>query len=577
MRRLGALAVGAVLLSGCTGLPSETVIQTGKPVGGVVNDVIRVAAQGPVPRADAQDVVAGFLRASVAVDDDPTVAEEFLTSTGAAEWDPKGVVIFENGVQPTVTVTGTKAHVAVPVTGALDAEGHYRDLPAGSRSTLDLTLDKGSGEWRIARGLKTFGVMMSRGDFARYGSYAITYSAAGEDVAVDDDRWFLRGPGLETRLARAVLETPPGYLQGAVVGGVPEYTELVGAVSVADGVATVDLSERAATADARARRLLWARMTRVLEQADAVERVQITAGGTRLAVDGLPDRPLSSADVPLTTPTLRADVAVTRVGEVLTAIAPGTLGTGAPGPSSTSVTLPRLPASWYKIALAADSTELAAIGGDDAELARWRGTRSVRVTRFATSLSRPAYDRQGILWLAGHTPQGTRVFVLDTPAAGLEPTAPTPLNIPWLSGRRVRAVEVAADGTRLAVVSTGPEGGAARIDVAGIVRKGSMPVGLATPRTVAGDVADLVDVTWADESTLAVIGRATTTVPLRVVTVPLNDSTSALGEVPRGTAITSYGGVRSIVVVTSDHRVLLRSGGTFVKQLDSREFALPGR
>lgn len=576
MRR-AVLVAAAVLLAGCSGLPAQTPISTGRPVDAVPDDAIRVAVQGPSPGADPREIVAGFLRASVAFEDDPSVAEQFLDARGVEEWDPHGVVIFENGVQPTITVTGERAAVSVPVTGALDADGHYRDLPAGSRSTLDLTLDHGSGQWRISRGLTAFGAMMSRGDFARYGSYAISYAATGGEIAVEDDRWFLKGPGLLTRLARAVLEAPPAYLQGAVGNGAPGFTGLVGAVSESDGVATVQLSERASSADERERRLLWARMTRTLGQVGEVERVQLTAGGTRLAVDGLPDGPLTSADVPLAEAGLRSDVAITRVGAALRPVVAGTLGNGLPTTASVAVTLPRLEQSWYHLALAADTAELAAVGGDDGELGRWRGTRSVRVKGFATGLCRPAYDRHGVLWTAGRTPAGTRVLALDTAAAGLTAVAPTPLNIPWLAGRRVRAVQVAPDGARLAVLSSTTTGAGTRIDVAGILRKGVVPVGLAAPRTVGGDVADMVDLDWVDQSTLAVIGRIGTVGGPRVIVVPLNAPTSVLGEVPHGATVTSIDGLRSLVVVTSENHVYLRSGGIFSRQLESREFALPGR
>ena len=68
------------------------------------------------------------------------------------------------------------------------------------------------------------------------------------------------------------------------------------------------------------------------------------------------------------------------------------------------------------------------------------------------------------------------------------------------------ALRISRDGTRALVAST--RNGQSRIDVAGIVRDGrGRPLSLTTPLLIGAGLTDVVDATWVDPITVAVLGR----------------------------------------------------------------------
>ncbi|AKT51431.1 LpqB family beta-propeller domain-containing protein [Arsenicicoccus sp. oral taxon 190] len=587
MRGAGAAALAglvAVLLGACHGLPGSTPVEQGQVVGRAQPEGVRIIPRGPVPGSDADALVLDFLRAGVGADDDSGVAREYLTASASAQWHPDGSAwIYENPqalrvavVRPgTVTVTGTAS-------AELDKEGHYVELPPGQVRTATLTLARVDDQWRIDGGLdRLTAAWISRADFGRYSSFALTYAAPQDDVAVTDRRWFLQGPGLITRLTRAQLSPPPSYLQGAVVTGIPEYTDLsMGAVSVESQVAHVALSGRAINADDRNRRLMWQQLTTTLTALTGVDAVQLEADGSRLTVPGLPDRPLTAADVSLHPPTQPSGPVLLRSRAGLERADPARLADPEvrqerlPQRDVAGPPLPQVGARWFRLAVSPDGHEVAGIDGDRSALARWRDGRLVEVPDVGTDLTRPAYDGSGHLWLSGRTAGGTRVLV--QPTADLSGRPPAAINVPWLADRTVVALRPSPDGQRVLVVSQGAKDGRTSVGVAGVLRKDGHPVGLAAPIAVAGGLTEVVDAAWLDTETLGVVGRSDPAADHRVVVAPISGPSQTLGPVPGATGITTYAGTRNIVVTTRRGVALVRAGNQFVPLVATSDFVVPG-
>ena len=92
----------------------------------------------------------------------------------------------------------------------------------------------------------------------------------------------------------------------------------------------------------------------------------------------------------------------------------------------------------------------------------------------------------------------------------------------------MRALRVAADGTRIAVISAGADG--VSIEVAGIIRDESgAPQQLGEPIRAGASMVDATAVDWIDESTLGVLGRSTGNVAVH--RVPVSGPTTSLPEV----------------------------------------------
>jgi len=150
----------------------------------------------------------------------------------------------------------------------VDSAGRYREMPAGTLAHATFALQKLDVGWRISLPQKGFGLWLSATDLDRiYQPFTIAYVSTASRTIVGDRRWFPITSGLATTLARAQLAPVPSYLSGAVQTGVPAGTALaVDAVPIQSGLAVVDLSAAALSADPDLRRAMWAQFVTTLMQ-----------------------------------------------------------------------------------------------------------------------------------------------------------------------------------------------------------------------------------------------------------------------------------------------------------------------
>jgi hypothetical protein len=218
-----------------------------------------------------------------------------------------------------------------------------------------------------------------------------------------------------------------------------------------------------------------------------------------------------------------------------------------------------------------------------------RPTCSTRATTSSSnvhpaSLTRPAYDRHDILWVGGvgqGSTSGVRLWALNTAADPNDTarSAPIPIRAPWLRGREVVAVRVSPEGQRILVVTTDPEGGDRRIQMAGIIREpNAIPEGLSpVTRTVAPYLEGARDVTWVSPNSVAVLAKLSTDSSVRPYVVQIGGERESLADVSRPTSITTTGGVRGLAIVTDDDKVLVRAGQTWLRAPAAMDLAVPGR
>ena len=593
--RVSVLVVAALVavLSSCVGLPTDSAVQQGSPVGQPAVQPVRVQPDGPAPGAPPEQIVRGFLRAGAGAgfDDDHAIARSFFTPNVKDEWLPdSGVQVFDDDSALKVELlTPTTVRVTASVVAELDRFGRYREKPAGSSAQATFGMQKLDVGWRISSPEQGLGLWLSASDLDRiYRPFTIAYfSRAGPPTIVGDRRWFPIAPGLATTLARAQLEPIPGYLTGAVQTGIPTGTTLaVDAVPIQSGRAVVDLTAAALLADPEQRRAMWAQFVTTLMQVESVTEVSLEVRGAGLDLPDVPDG-VSTLTTLGYQPALPATAqAVLRVGAQLSRVSPDRPpAQDLPRQASRSLAgaaLPKIPPAWFSLALSWDGQEIAGVArgrGQRDELARWQGSRMLRPAEFASQLTKPSYDSLNGLWVAGEAGGAAKVWVIDTSLNPVANARPRAISAPWLAKRVVLALRVAGDSQRVALITADRGGGDQQVVVAGIVRSVS---GVALSLTadalrVGWTLTAARDLAWVDDSTLAVVGRLSRRGATGPQLVEIGGKATSLPPVAGARLVTSTGGLRGVVVITDRDKVLTRAGNGWQQLQTGTDFLIPGQ
>jgi len=595
-RLVAALAVAmATLLTGCGwgGLPASGPVVEGRALSEVLGEQVRVVAQAPVDGSSQDAIVRGFLRAGEDNDDTHATGKLFLApqSVDLWRWSSDEVVVYDGDltIRP---LDDDTVRVSASVLARLGPDGRYVEQEPGTRREITLGLTKVGGEWRIELPRKGFGLWLDSDQFSRvYTNRFIYYITPNSRDLVPDSRWFPNGSRLATTLARAQLSAVPDQLKGAVTTGVPPGTQLaVNAVPVENGTALVNLSSQALSAGPADRAAMWAQLTKTLLQISPVNAVALSVDNTPLELsDGVTSVSTSSELGYDVVPRSTLDTALVRRGDTIQRIDPRFVpDTGAakrPDLDPQDGDVERIPDLWRSLALSVDGKQVAAISRDLRDLSIWRATEPTRtLAPFATGLTKPVYDADGYLWIAGADHEGDdRVFVLDSVSSDPD-AAPKAIHAPWLAGRRVVELSVSADAARALVVTTALNGSDVQLGLSGIVRAtNGEPTALAQPLRQAQSLGVIEDVTWLDPLNYAVLGKVRERDVMRPwlgtlgagVDGALRES-GRLGEVPGAASITTVGGPRGIIIVTSDDRVLARAGSTWRRIVQGSDVLVPG-
>ncbi|CAN7286804.1 LpqB family beta-propeller domain-containing protein [Terrabacter sp. LjRoot27] len=593
-RRLaGVLLVASTALAACGGLPSTGPVVEGRALGEVLNEPVRVVAVGPVDGASQEAVVRGFLRAGEDTDETHATGRLFLApaSVDLWRWSSEDVVVYDGDLTVRRLADDT-VEVSADALARLTPDGRYVEQPPGVREKVTFGLTKVGGEWRVELPSTGFGLWLDNDQFNRvYVNRVVHYvTRTGRDL-VPDSRWFPIGTRLATTLARAQLSAVPGHLAGAVTTGVPAGTRLaVNAVPVTGGKAQVNLSSEALSADPAARAAMWAQLTKTLSQISSVSSVSLAVDSTQLELPGGVTSVSSAAELGYdVVPKTFLDTAQLRTGDALRRFdpryVPDTQDAKRPDLKPKDGDISRIPDTWRSLALSVDGKQVAAVSANRRDLSIWRSTEQPRsVAPFATSLIRPVYDADGYLWIAGSDEQGDdRIFVLDSVSSDPD-SAPKPISTPWLGDRRVKAIAVAADAARVLVVTTDRSGGDEQLGLSGIVRAtNGEPEALSQPLRQAQSLTRIQDVTWLDPIGYAVLGQVRKGDAMRAWLATIGagvDGTRSgaarLSAVPGAVTITTVGGPRGLIIVTSDNRVLARAGSNWPLIERGSDVLVPG-
>jgi Lipoprotein LpqB beta-propeller domain/Sporulation and spore germination len=267
----------AVSVAGCVGMPnsgspgtfSATPTDTSQD-----SDFIGTVPAGPGPNWSPNDIVTGFLNATVSYPAYSAIAEEYLASSVPRNWAPNWsvTVVDQVNVSPVATFSDGGRRAVVDVTGTVQASfngtGQYVGVQQGRNGTVTtdqrFTLVKEGKQWRITNPPKNR--ILTEPDFAQvYKPQDLYFLDSTGEVLVPDAVFVPTGTSsasLATNLVRALLNNPqPKWLQGsptppAVTAFPPQSTAKNIDVTVDGPTATVNLTGTAARASPADRALM---------------------------------------------------------------------------------------------------------------------------------------------------------------------------------------------------------------------------------------------------------------------------------------------------------------------------------
>jgi hypothetical protein len=484
---MAALTVLTAALAGCVAIPTSGPVQAGGEAPDDAGFVFPIAS-GPEFDASPEEIVAGFLTASEAgtYNNDFEVARQFLTDTAEDGWKPDAARIVYTGVAETNAPDAAgQMVVRVAEIGWMDDAGRFTESSGDVRQVPFEVAQNASGQWRISA--LEDGVLVSGVGFLdAYAPLQVYFATPDLRDLVPDQRWCAVFRLVQCAVS-ALVDGPSPWLREGVESGLPPGLAAPDVTISDTGVVTIDLASGASQSGSNRELLeqqLRATFTTLLGTAIAGFEVTVLkvpwepSGTLELARDVSPDvGPF----------VLLGDRLAVVEGTEVTPVDDAAPLTGL-DPQNPAVSLDLT----IRVVLAgARQLMLLPEGGGEPE---------PLLTEEAHALVPPTIDPYGWVWTGERASAGTLLAVQP----GEEPIQ---VEARWLEGRQIRSMRVSRDGSRIAVVSVGPDL-LSDVEVASVVRgEGGQPSRLSEDRlTVGGSLTDVTEVAWVDEVTLAVLG-----------------------------------------------------------------------
>ena len=479
MRKFG-VALVALILAGCTNLPTSGPVQVGVPLDVADDTLVQYLPSGPTPGATQQEIIDGFIAAGAAAQDNYRVARSFLTEDFAAEWNPLQESVVR-GQTSAITLTGNASgFFTTDVVARITRGGLYSIEESGASQSFDFGFAQVNGEWRITKAPDAVFVTQSTFD-STYQAYTVYFYNATRTQFVPDVRYFPRAGDPVTEVARAVIGGPTEFLPHASTA-FPEGATLVASpVDVVDGHALVDVSSDILDSSLTDQQAMLAEMQVSLDAISGISLVSLTVDRSLLTI----------------TPGATARLSVEpTVSENPVVVADGSFGylTG-----STVDSVGRLGERILELkplSVSYHDTGVAAVG--TANGVYFVGDSQFRVADTRSTVD-PQIDGSNAVWWVSPTDRST----IRVHTSGRSKV----FDGPWNSRAEIVDIEISRDDARLAIgVATR---GGPRLYVASIGRdaKGRID-SISGFHQLPIDGKSLLDLTWADSTTIAVLTKS---------------------------------------------------------------------
>jgi len=492
-RRSVLHALGAAALLGlgaaCARIPVDSGIDSRTLTGRSHPGAPYVRALPPEPDATAQEVLAGFFQAGVGSEDDFAVARAYLTEEASEGWDPTARTTIYSGSQELQVREESEGRLvlALQAVAVVDARGVRSALAGPTPQELAVAVEQVEDQWRLSE--VPDGIFLSEAAFESLYSPARFYFLDAREVhLVPDHRWVPLRRGVAAVL-EGLAAGPSGFLEGAVGSQIPRDAGSTEAQveSGADGTAQVEVPTAITGLAPEPRRLALSQLESSLRSLRSLSGVRLVQDGTELSLEeeGRVERALPGH-------------------RPIAAGATGVISLADPGSDESP---PQLVPAFAGLEIA--SPAIAQGGGlasarsrDGATvlIASTDGSVPLREAATGTGFVPPRIDGAGWVWTTVGSSAGA---LLALSGRGAEHDAK--VDAPWLSGREVRALDIAPDDTRVLVLSD--EAGDGRLELCAVVRdEEGTPSALTEPTLVRTFFADVRQICWYDEGTVAVLG-----------------------------------------------------------------------
>lgn len=542
-----------VLTSACAQMPKSGDIKTGPNVeSGLETDYLYYSPAGPAEDATEEDILLGFLNAGTGPQNDYEVARSFLAKDFNAGWNPNQEVLIQDG-KPTVTLADNQtATVVVPVSARINQRGEYESLPVGSTRILQIGFIKESGKWRINLAPNLTTVIRPVFDVV-FKAYAVYFFDNQQKHLVPDVRWFPSRASTSTRLVNALLSGPSPWLDQAVKNSIPAGTRLtLSSVTVADGVATVDLSSRALRASAINQKLLQVQIRETLLQLSSVYSVKVTI--ERGALQD-PSWSNSNTQVQMALPVALSDKGLERIGTAQSTII-----------ENAAAFVQQVKARTF--GLNNDEKIFALAGAGGIYLAKLnRPSEAPVILAAGADYLPPVVDADGYIWAVPR--KGSKpILVFD------EDGRRVPFAGNWLSGSDRIAFSLSSEGSRVVAV-TGTHS-SSQVRVSAVIRDDSgIPLGLGASISPI-NTSTAFSATWLDNIQIGILEDQVSQYIQPIVTMVGGDS-QRLPTFTNGSAIIGSGQASSIFILDSFGVLYQYRGSAWVKVRDGiQELRFPG-
>jgi hypothetical protein len=499
MLRVIALAMAALLLPACAGLPMSGDVNVGLELGEAPedNDILFIAS-GPAPGASPQEIVEGFLEAAITPAENWSIARTFLTPELQPTWRP-GVGVSIDAAVGSRTITSTipdgdsedstdsEDETTGDVTVQFDLVANVDEFGAYSESvgasTVTFTVKRlDDGEWRIAKAPD--GIVIDESRFSLvFDGYPLQYFDQDWSHLVPDVRWFPRRTSIATTVTQALISGAPSpWLEQSVQSAFPADVQLA---EDAVPIGPAQVAEVALTGPAtRLNQTTLARMrTQLQETFEAsgvhVSQVQFTLDGRPLnaGIVKLTEDPIDSSPLVLTDDAFGAIV-----GDQIAPI---------PGISEEILGLSQ---EITAIDVAADSSR-AAVQLADGRIYLAGNGRMDELDIPARSVP-PSIDPFGYTWtVPSADPTAVQAWGSDV--------TPNAVAKAWPNASAISAIRVSSDGSRIAAVVT--VGGQHWVVVAAIVREDGVPIELGPVKQLTRIDGAADDLVWLGPTRLGVL------------------------------------------------------------------------
>lgn len=553
MRRRAPYAVVAVLLAGllcgCVSLPASGPVQETQSGGGVSNDEgPYIDPKPPAPGASRTDIVRGFLFAMTATPIQTITAREFLSEDAAEAWRPEETITYVG--TPEVEEAGTGVSLTLEEPDLIDARGAWQGPLPRSRDSIELPMAFEDGEWRIDQAPNAL-IVPETWFSTRFSPVSLYFFDPTAKILAPEPVFVESGKPRASALTQALLLGPGAELDKVVQSFIPEGLTVNLSVPIDDeGIAEIALKGDAGILSEDRIELMMVQLAWTLRQDPAIEAIKVSINAETLPLPG----GVSAYSVGNGA---EFDPSGFQASPLLYGLRDGLVASGASStlePVSGPLGQSALGVRSVGVSVRATSAGAVTLDGTAVLQAPVSGTEEARVQTVLAGgrdLLRPAWDAGGRMWVVDRTPEGAVVsWVRNGTARTVE--------VPGVTGQRVRSFVVSRDGTRFVAVVRRPAGDV--LLVSRVAHSHSGRVLWATPsRPLAGGLdSDLPvrDVAWRSPSVLAILSPFPGTTDLVQVRVASVDGSPA----PDGSSTTERGRLQALAGSPADDEPLLGIG-----------------